>query len=513
MQNISHIIYLMLENRSLDNVLGWLYENDKPSYVIPPHSHAAFHGLRHSDYNPGPTGVHHHVKKVAAGEYKMPTVDPHEDYVHVNAQLFNSQDNPAPNSPPTMMGFYIDYADQNPSATDQIMRAFTPEGLQVLSTLAKTFAVSDAYHSSIPTQTNCNRAFAATGNSIGNLNQQTTAMVDNHWMDWSDDSGPWDPVEFSGPTIWDVLHAHGYKSPHDWMIFYDESWPGHDLGDYCFTQDLFWPSLKHRNNHFADHSQFITQAAAGTLPTFSFLEPAWFEKEGWLGWNGTDYHPPDNVEPGEKFLARLFNAVLASPNWNSTLFIINFDEHGGTYDHVPPPWGAPVPWANPADGTAAPSATELGFGFDRFGVRVPLILVSPYIQAATVFRSGASLPYDHASVIATVLNQFNIPKSKWQLGSRVANAPTFENVLTLGQPRTDVQPLPVPPASAQVRGNPAPNDLQWLITRRMLVRKLQESKLPKEQFPALYERHFCKVETMQDLKTATVAMLRELTSA
>ena len=91
-----------------------------------------------------------------------------------------------------------------------------------------------------------------------------------------------------------------------------------------------------------------------------------------------------------------------SPSWNETLLIITFDEHGGTYDHVLPPTGAATP-----DKASDPG--QNGFRFDRFGVRVPTILVSPWIEAGTVFRSNTATPLDHTSILATVRDWLGIP--------------------------------------------------------------------------------------------------------
>jgi phospholipase C len=107
--------------------------------------------------------------------------------------------------------------------------------------------------------------------------------------------------------------------------------------------------------------------------------------------------------------------VSQSPGWNETLLIITFDEHGGTYDHVLPPTGAATP-----DKASDPG--ENGFRFDRFGVRVPTILVSPWIEAGTVFRSNTATPLDHTSVLATVRDWLDIPADKMLLSKRIAHA-------------------------------------------------------------------------------------------
>ncbi len=505
MKNIKHIVYIMMENRSFDHVLGWLYKKDQPNLFLPPNtSPKIYQGLNTGNYyNQDAQGNKHYVTEIPDfSDNPVPSVDPHEDYVHVNMQLFGVSATPPSPTPPTMMGFLKDFADQNKSNPAEIMDCYSINSMPVLNFLAGVYAVSDAYYSSVPTQTNCNRAFAGSGNSIGSLSGTTTGMVDNHWgPDWDH---PWDPIEFNGPTIWNVLNDHGFYTPNDWMIFYNQTWPGHGTGDYCFTQDMFWPSLQNDIDHFRDIQEFFDLAKSGNLPTFSFLEPAWYEDL----WNGNDYHPPGNVVPGEKFLVDLYGAIKNSPSWNETLFIINFDEHGGTYDHQPPPWGASPPWLNPVHGTPPPAALEYKFKFDRFGVRVPLVLVSPYIQSGTVFRSNTNVPLDHTSVIATILNHFNIPKANWKLGSRVYNAPTFEFVLTLDTPRTDSPEIKSPSPPQQNAESSTPSDLQLMIVHRMLARTLQQTKYPKDQFQALYDQHFKDIKTMKQLNAAIDAVMK-----
>jgi phospholipase C len=123
-----------------------------------------------------------------------------------------------------------------------------------------------------------------------------------------------------------------------------------------------------------------------------------------------------------------------SPKWKETLLIITFDEHGGFFDHVAPP-RAENPW---------PHDEIDGFSYNIMGVRVPTILVSPWIKKQTVFRSRTNVAYDSTSILATLLHWFGIPKARWALGARTHHAPTFENIFQLGEPRDD-KPRFTPP--------------------------------------------------------------------
>ena len=147
-----------------------------------------------------------------------------------------------------------------------------------------------------------------------------------------------------------------------------------------------------------------------------------------------------------------------SEYWDNTLLMVTFDEHGGTYDHVPPPSNATPPGLS---GPPPLPGGECGFQFDRFGVRVPTIMISPWIKKHTVFRSltddihrpqrngSYRTPYDHTSTLKSVLNwdRFGIQVDEKKFGGRVANAPTFESVLNVPgeSARTDIpKSLPDP---------------------------------------------------------------------
>jgi phospholipase C len=128
------------------------------------------------------------------------------------------------------------------------------------------------------------------------------------------------------------------------------------------------------------------------------------------------------VLPGDNFLGQIYTAVRNSPQWKQTLFIVTFDEHGGTYDHVGPPWGA----INP-DGLKGKS----GFDFNRFGVRVPTLLISPFIRNSTVFRApeGSRFPFDHTSLLNTLVQWAGVDPVSANLCNRVPAAPSFDGVL------------------------------------------------------------------------------------
>jgi len=212
----------------------------------------------------------------------------------------------------------------------------------------------------------------------------------------------------------------------------------------CYTQYTF-PQIAQAqgDSEVAGLDTFFKRAAAGTLPQFSYIEPKWGYGKGALFVQGTDYHPPTHVNPGEAFLAQVAQAVRNGPQWSETLLIVTFDEHGGTYDHVSPPWGA----INP-DGKIGAD----GFKFDLFGARVPTLLISPFVQPSTVFRADAdsAYPFDHTSFIKTLLGWAGVDLTTVNLGARMPQAPTFDGVLQ-AEPVNAAAVMPAAPAPALVK--------------------------------------------------------------
>ncbi len=166
-----------------------------------------------------------------------------------------------------------------------------------------------------------------------------------------------------------------------------------------------------------------------------------------------DEHPPHNVAYGEQLIAAVYNAVRGGPGWKQTLLVITYDEHGGCYDHVVPPVATSPDGKNPN-----------GFDFDYFGVRVPAVIVSPYVPAGTVIRPPGMTPFDHTSIIATLRKLFNFAP----LTARDAAAPDLVDALAVLKTGPDNDGPPsiaapaVPPPLAQVARAAAkpPNSLQ-----------------------------------------------------
>ncbi len=438
MEQIGHVVVVMMENRSLDNLLGWLYDAGKPQRIVPPGSGDAFDGLsggdHYNEYKGKKLPVAHGTGKFPQ-PLRVPQYDPHEPFDHVTVQLFANGNGDLPNplkpgTPAKMQGFAYDYDAfyESWEGLAEVMGAYDTKQLPALSGLAGAYAVSDRWFSSVPTQTNPNRAFSLCGTSLGRVKNLHTSAVE----------------QFKTRTIWNALPKNV-----SWGIYYKDPWKD----GKCYTEYTF-PQIDDAKktagwSEIATMDRFFERAKATTLPAFTYIEPAWgygTSLDGhFIGKQGDDYHPPSWVGPGEAFLNEIYNALSASPKaWASTLLIVTFDEHGGTYDHVDPGWGAVKP-----DDHSGPN----GFQFDRYGVRVPTVLASPWIPAGTVFRAPAdsTYPYDHTSLIASILKWQGVDPAGAGLGKRVAVAPTFESVLTTSL-RDDIPRFKVPPDYAKQGG-------------------------------------------------------------
>jgi phospholipase C len=437
MPQIKNIVYLMLENRSLDNVLGWLYEKDKPQHVYPKNSSPQYDGLIKGEYyNPAHAwnGVQRYTVEPIPTKYqneRIPCYDPYEamrdgsgsEWNGVMNQLFGNQDKnthmPPKNTKANMLGFLQDYYDSYMVQWKGLdsMWSYTPTQLPNINNLALAYAVSDRWFSSVPTQTNPNRAYSICGTSLGREANANLQAVE----------------QFDAPTLFNKLGDAG-KS---WGLYFEDIWHNNQ----CFTEYTFPHISKAKNGEIAGIASFLQHAKAGTLPAFCYLEPKWGYGKGSIYVQGHDYHPPTEIAPGDEFLLKIYTALRQSPQWQDTLFIVTFDEHGGTYDHVSPPWNA----INP-DGI---NGTKWGFQFDLYGVRVPTLLISPYIRAGTVFRQPetSQLPYDHTSFIRTVLCWAGIDPATAGLGKRVIAAPMFDAVLSDQIVNTQTVTLQMPPDS------------------------------------------------------------------
>lgn len=355
-----HYVVLMLENRSFDHLFGYLGVGDglppggATQYLVPGNSKsAAYKSQKGGDYTAVGQGPSHSLKQT-------------------NQQLFGVT-KPAASAAagkPPMNGFVASFdvslqydlkRAPTPNELQQVMNAFDPVQLPVLSTLAKNFVLCDRWFSDVPGPTMPNRAFVHAATSQG--------YTDNE--DWK--------PKFTCKTLYDRINAMPSLS---WCNYH-----------FDHTDVLaMYPNLQGGTSNFRDFSEYAGDVAGDRLPTYSFITPAFM---GSPGQAVNSMHAPADIRPGEKLVADVYSALQQHPDvWKKTLLIVLFDECGGYYDHVPPP------------ATVSPDGIPgrldqpylVPFDFKRLGLRVPTILVSPW------FKPGVdSTVYSHSTIPGSII--------------------------------------------------------------------------------------------------------------
>jgi phospholipase C len=293
--------------------------------------------------------------------------------------------------------------------------------------LAQNFAIADHYHASVLGPTDVNRMFFWAGRSFG----ETT----NTFPDMS--AYPFPPTDSQGnyanveATILDELEER-----HTNWAFYGADIPsvavvynvgiikrfGRTVPHYPVYPDPKNPSVK---------NDFLDEAAAGTLPEMSFVDPSLLHENS----DGNDEHPPADVQIGQKFVSDVVHAVLSGPQWAHTALFLTWDEHGGFYDHFAPPAACIPDSIAPILNTT--SDNTIPAKFDRYGVRVPLIVVSPYAKKGYVGHTT----YDHTSVLRFIEAKFKVPA----LTARDANADPLTDLFDFnGAPNATPATIAVP---------------------------------------------------------------------
>ena len=363
LDNLKHVVVLMMENRSFDHMLGALKAED-----------SRINGLTGKESNLDTTNE---PAKVAAQAQFQGQLDPDPDhhFPSVHKQLYFGTTGPP--ATPSMGGFVQSYFDQRKdvSHSRKIMYYFKRDKLPVLHTLARNYALFNTWFSSIPGPTICNRAFAHYGTSFGQVSMNM----------------------FEPKSILSIYERMVNAGRTAKLYYYDTA---------SSTMEVV-NLLKKQPQLFGTYPQFLEDCKLGKLPDYSFVEPNYSDHTGEGSGEelASDQHPDHDVQSGEIFLASIYNAIRQNPDlWKSTALLVVYDEHGGIYDHVPPPACTP-------EGTQASLADTGGvpFAFDRLGVRVPAILISPWIAKNTVVPGSgepAGRVFEHASIPATVTDHF-----------------------------------------------------------------------------------------------------------
>jgi len=302
-------------------------------------------------------------------------------------------------------GFVANAESKTQGWGPQVMSCFNHTSLPILNTLAMEYTLFDHWHASVPGPTQPNRAFLQSCSSNGDTDGDTETLA----------------VGYPQRTLIQNLMDAGLT----WKDWYED-----------FPTAFLMSQLRTYPFNFDTMDAFYTACQKGELPDYSFVEPRYFSVSDLLLAN--DQHPSHEVSQGELLLKNIYEAVRASPQWNSTALIITYDEHGGFYDHVPTPLNIPSP-----DGIVA---TDHPFDYKRSGIRVPTIVVSPWVQKGRVVHRPVNGPtptseYEHCSIAATMKKVYNLTQF---LNNRDAWAAPFDDIFDLSAPRTDC-PQTLPP--------------------------------------------------------------------
>lgn len=540
---IKHVVVLMLENRGFDHLMGWLYspaeatgEADDPPPLLSgdPQDQRRFLGLSTMSEdelqalaNLAPGQGNRFQINPGARSPKTPSYNTGESFQHIMNQCWSVGQpddvwfDPATRQHlmgtleerewPKMLGYVLDYQIDvkheagvvlDREGLSEVMDTYLPQQVPVLSGLARTYAVSDEWYCSVPSQTNTNRAFVLSGTSRGLVNNSfydpvTENPVIKAWRKIAGGKTHCDELPVSTRCLFEVLEQAGYA----WRVYWQSSWPPEEFAWQSkwapakYQMDKIWRYTRNMfpfltNKQFDDNfvlfdgsdpdSRFFQDARDGRLPAFTWIEPKWGGGKSWefkLRMVGNDMHPVSDTTVAEDFVARVYEALTKSDAWKDTLLVITFDENGGTYDHMFPPEALPsgtdaCPLPHPdigMQGMDPTTKTQFGYDFKQLGVRVPTLLISPRGPMRTLFRSpDMANPFDHTSLIATVLKMAEIPPENWLLGDRVANAATFEHLFLQGDHVPHVRaadalktpPLPdpdnpqAPPGAQLIYGQP-----------------------------------------------------------
>lgn len=484
---IQHIIVCMLENRSFDNVLGGLYPDRT--------KHGLYRGLLGYESNPlDPRNPQRGSVTVFQGPAQsstwiMPYPDPGELYSDMVQQIFGAYSSVLPSGMlPPMSGFAWNYSGQPwspsgsgwpsmPPVPDDVMQYYSGAAMPVSTYLAQQYAVCDGWHAAAPVQTISNRVFTHCG-TPGLVPNKTPATSRINNTDYTKGLA-WDHLD---PTVFDTtifqLLDQTYPqnlAPCDeseglanWKIYYHDA-PLSALIQYVYDHwcDFLGGNVYNYDEYVWDQTNFEYDIANGLLPMYSFIEPryttmnphssgpvnsnhpggTWFHF--WDDYNGAWLPPPSNVMDGERLLCDIYSTLLKYPKvFENTLLIVTYDEHGGLFDHIPPP---------PA---VSPFSTKVSnFDYDRYGVRVPTILINPSISPGTVypllrtpFAPTFGKTFDHTSILSTVMAQFQVQGS---LSPRVDAAPTLEGLIP-DQITPHTRPPLVCPAAPEMIPAPKP---------------------------------------------------------
>ncbi|EYE99314.1 putative phosphatidylglycerol specific phospholipase [Aspergillus ruber CBS 135680] len=397
---IKNVVVLVQENLSFDNFAGGLTYN------------STIDGLANREYC-NPTNITDPNSPVVCAKPIAKNVapdDPDHSIAGGNMQIYG-YDHPSSDDAPDMRGFVTEqirsYPDANKKRAAEVINYYTPEHIPVFNAMAENFVLFDRWFASVPGPTNPNRAYLTSGTSHGH------GENDNDFLTSS----------LPQKSVFEQLSDAGIS----WINYSNTS------GFLPDAQFYEWTAKSGKaDTNVKPLDQFYKDAASGSLPQFTWINP---ECCSYMS-----FHPPSPINMGEGFIKSVYEAVRNSPQWNETLFVLTFDEHGGFADHVSPPENVPAGDDLTYTETAG-DGKPFSFAFDRLGVRVPTVLMSPWVgkglvQNRPIDESG---DFTHTSILKFVSELWNLDI----LTPRVAWSPSFKHLIT-NQYRDSPSKLPEP---------------------------------------------------------------------
>jgi phospholipase C len=405
---VGHIVLLMQENRSFDHYLGHLKGHGQDDVDVAPDdaSNPPFVAGA-SDAGGAADGAAPEGGSFADGEAPEGGSPGPVLWHHLDDYCFDDTNHEwVPSHLEWNQGKNDGFVVQNAGANDALgfdrgggrsMGYYDQNDLPFYYGLAKTFAISDRYFCDVMGPTFPNRRYFYAGTSFGYTENDL------------------DPSSADYRTIFRVLNERNIS----WKVYASEiDFPGASMFNSFRATD--------KGGHVVPLSEFVADAAAGRLPEVSWIDPQLLFGNA----QQSSEHPPADMQVGQRFVYTQVQALLKSPNWPTSAMFITYDEHGGLYDHVPPPPACP-----PDD--TPPKETGFG-GFDRYGFRVPVFVVSPFAKPHFV----SHVVHSHSSILRFIEARFDLPA----LTKRDANSDAMLDMFDFeGAPSLLPPPLTEPP--------------------------------------------------------------------
>jgi phospholipase C len=432
MPDPQQVVVVSFENRSFDHMLG---------FVAPA---GTLDGTQYNLVDPGNTASQKVYVSPTAGP--ITSTDPNHSFEGVDEQLFGTT--PGHPDPAPMSGFVSNYtrtSGGDVSKGGDIMRCQSAATIPVFSGLAASYCVCTRWFSSVPGPTWPNRYFmhAATSWGLVTMNR----MLDEN-----------------AHTIFDELDAF---KPEDGSL----SWRVYagDIPQCLAIESLAKRFVEERafapqDRHFHSLGQFFSDLSAGSLPAYSFIEPAYFDTP--LG-KATDGHPPHDMRDAEALLAQVYTGLQASTYWEHAMLLVLFDEHGGFYDSKSPPTHVPPPDSH--------VSTQPAFDFTRLGLRVPAVIISPFVEKGRI----DSTTYDHSAIPATLNAVFGLGPENL-LTDRDRWSQTFQRNLDLAAPRPTADLF-----QADMAGAPSIQAITQVTEPREAIVQTKAAALRQEQLASV----------------------------